>query len=67
MEMNDDKFTALYAFDTFGQLILRTAYCCVGNYSEAEDISQEVFLKLHENPEASMMTSILKRGCFAQL
>ncbi len=52
MEMTDDKFTALYAFDTFGQLILRTAYCCVGNYSEAEDISQEVFLKLHENPRS---------------
>lgn len=52
MEMNDEKITALYAFDTFGQLVLRTAYSCIGNYSESEDITQEVFLKLHENPRS---------------
>ena len=40
--------TALYAFRKFGQLVLRTAYCYVGNYSEAEDITQDVFLALHE-------------------
>lgn len=52
MGMNEEIFTALYAFDTFGELVLRTAYCCVGNYSEAEDISQEVFLMLHEKPRS---------------
>ncbi len=43
--------TALYAFRTYGDLVLRTAYCCVGDYSEAEDITQEVFLTLHEKPQ----------------
>lgn len=43
--------TALYAFRKFGDLVLKTAYCCVGNYSEAEDITQEVFLTLHEKPQ----------------
>lgn len=42
------KFTALYAFDTYGGLVLRTAYCCTGSYSESEDIAQDVFLTLHE-------------------
>lgn len=50
MGMVEEKFTALYAFDEFGQMVLRTAYCCVGNYSEAEDIAQEVFLTLHSKP-----------------
>ncbi len=39
---------ALHAFRKYKDLVLRTAYCCVGNYSEAEDITQEVFLTLHE-------------------
>lgn len=39
---------ALYAFRNYKDLVLRTAYCCVGNYSEAEDITQEVFLTMHE-------------------
>lgn len=39
---------ALYAFRKYKDLVLRTAYCCVGNYSEAEDITQEVFLTMHE-------------------
>lgn len=50
MEMNSDN-TALYAFRRFGRLVLKTAYSCVGNYSEAEDIAQEVFLTLHEKPQ----------------
>ncbi|MBQ8011899.1 MAG: sigma-70 family RNA polymerase sigma factor [Oscillospiraceae bacterium] len=41
--------TALTAFRKYGDLVLRTAYCCTGNYSEAEDITQDVFLALHEN------------------
>ncbi len=51
MGMNG-KTTALYAFDTFGELVLRAAYCCVGNYSEAEDIAQDVFLTLHEKKKS---------------
>ncbi|MBQ9956022.1 MAG: RNA polymerase sigma factor [Ruminococcus sp.] len=39
--------TALEAFRKYGDTVLRTAYACTGNYSEAEDITQEVFLKLH--------------------
>jgi RNA polymerase sigma-70 factor (ECF subfamily) len=31
--------------------VLRTVYNIVHSYSEAEDITQEVFLKLHENPQ----------------
>ncbi len=40
--------TALTAFRKYGDLVLRTAYCCTGDYSEAEDITQDVFLALHE-------------------
>ncbi len=39
--------TALEAFRKYGDTVLRAAYACTGNYSEAEDITQEVFLKLH--------------------
>lgn len=39
--------TALEAFRKFGDTVLRAAYACTGCYSEAEDITQEVFLKLH--------------------
>lgn len=46
--MNEEN-RALYAFRKYGDLVLRTAYCCTGNYSEAEDITQDVFLALHEN------------------
>lgn len=43
---------ALDAFRKYKDLVLRTAYCCVGDYSEAEDITQEVFLTLHnKQPE----------------
>lgn len=45
--MNTDN-TALYAFRKFGHLVLRTACCYVGNYSEAKDITHDVFLALHE-------------------
>lgn len=41
---------ALYAFEKFGDTILRAAYCHSGNMAEAEDITQDVFLKLHSNP-----------------
>ena len=46
----DDKI-ALYAFRKFGDTILRAAYACCGNYSEAEDITQDVFLILHSKPQ----------------
>lgn len=46
--MNSDS---LYAFEKFGDTVLRAVYNSVGNYAEAEDITQEVFLKLHSNPQ----------------
>lgn len=52
MGMNNDNSTALYAFHKFGKLVLKTAYCYVGNYSEAEDIAQDVFLTLHEKSQS---------------
>lgn len=42
---------ALYAFEKFGNTVLRTAYNHTENMSEAEDITQEVFLKLHTSPQ----------------
>lgn len=51
MKMKENT-TALDAFRKYKNLVLRTAYCCVGDYSEAEDITQEVFLTLHnKQPE----------------
>lgn len=41
---------ALYAFEHFGDTVLRAAFSRTGNMSEAEDITQDVFLKLHEHP-----------------
>lgn len=50
--MNDnDKSPAIYAFDMFGDTVLRAAYNCVGCFAEAEDITQEVFLTLHTKPQ----------------
>ena len=46
-----DNNTALYAFRKYGDTVLRAAYACCGNYSEAEDITQDVFLILHSNPQ----------------
>lgn len=46
-----DDNIALYAFRKFGDTILRAAYACCGNYSEAEDITQDVFLILHSKPQ----------------
>ncbi|MDE5763589.1 MAG: sigma-70 family RNA polymerase sigma factor [Ruminococcus sp.] len=31
-------------------MVLRTAYSCCGSYSEAEDITQDIFLMLHARP-----------------
>lgn len=42
--------TSLYAFNKYGDTILRAAYACCGNYAEAEDITQDVFLILHAKP-----------------
>ena len=42
---------ALTAFRNYCDTVLRTVYNIVHSYSEAEDITQEVFLKLHENPQ----------------
>ncbi|MCM1133799.1 MAG: RNA polymerase sigma factor [Ruminococcus flavefaciens] len=43
----DKENTSLYAFRKYGDTVLRTAYACCGNYAEAEDITQDVFLLLH--------------------
>ncbi len=42
---------ALYAFRKYGDTVLRAAYAVTGSYHEAEDITQEVFLKLHASPQ----------------
>ncbi len=47
--MNDNS--ALYAFNKFGDTVLRTAFAMTGSYPEAEDITQEVFLALHAKPQ----------------
>ena len=47
--MNDNS--ALYAFNKFCDTVLRTAFAMTGNYTEAEDITQEVFLALHARPQ----------------
>jgi len=46
-----DKNDALYAFRKYGDTVLRAAYAVTGSYHEAEDITQEVFLKLHAAPQ----------------
>ncbi|MBR6967994.1 MAG: RNA polymerase sigma factor [Ruminococcus sp.] len=48
--MNDNP--ALYAFNKFGDTVLRAAFAMTGNYTEAEDITQEVFLTLHAKPQS---------------
>ena len=48
--MNDNS--ALYAFNKFGDTVLRTAFAMTGSYQEAEDITQEVFLTLHAKPQS---------------
>lgn len=45
--MTDNENTALYAFRRYGDTVLRAAYASTGSLQEAEDITQEVFLKLH--------------------
>ena len=47
--MNDNS--ALYAFNRFGDTVLRAAFAMTGSYTEAEDITQEVFLTLHAKPQ----------------
>lgn len=49
---NNMSNIALYAFEKFSNNILRAAYCHTGNMAEAEDITQDVFLKLHSQPIA---------------
>ena len=48
--MNDNS--ALYAFNKFGDTVLRAAFAMTGSYQEAEDITQEVFLTLHAKPQS---------------
>ena len=48
--MNDSS--ALYAFNKFGDTVLRAAFAMTGSYSEAEDITQEIFLNLHAKPQS---------------
>ncbi len=43
----DKENISLYAFRKYGDTVLRAAYSCCGNYAEAEDITQDVFLTLH--------------------
>ncbi len=50
--MDDSNNTALYAFRKFGDTVLRAAYACCGSYTEAEDITQDVFLMLHSKPRS---------------
>ena len=47
--MNDNS--ALYAFNKYGDTVLRAACAIIGSYHEAEDITQEVFLTLHARPQ----------------
>lgn len=47
--MNDSS--ALYAFNKFGDTVLRAAFAMTGSYPEAEDITQEIFLALHSSPQ----------------
>lgn len=47
--MNSENIS-LYAFRKYGDTVLRAAYSCCGNYAEAEDITQDVFLTLHAKP-----------------
>ncbi|MBE6862268.1 MAG: sigma-70 family RNA polymerase sigma factor [Ruminococcus sp.] len=51
---------ALYAFRKYGDMVLRAAYHHVRSYSEAEDITQEVFLKLHAEPQSFSSDEHLK-------
>lgn len=41
---------ALYAFVKYGDTVLRAAFSHTGSMSDAEDITQEVFLTLHSKP-----------------
>lgn len=45
--MNNENNISLYAFEKYGDTVLRVAYACCGSYAEAEDITQDVFLLLH--------------------
>ncbi|MBQ8123017.1 MAG: RNA polymerase sigma factor [Ruminococcus sp.] len=48
----DKGDTALYAFRKYGDTVIRAAYAVCGSYHEAEDITQEVFLKLHSSGQS---------------
>lgn len=61
----ENSNTSLYAFRKYGDMVLRTAYSCCGCYAEAEDITQDVFLYLHEkqmefNDDEHMKAWLLK-------
>lgn len=46
--MTEQEFTRL--FGMYRKLVYHVAYCNIGDAAEAEDISQEVFLKLFTRP-----------------
>ena len=46
--MTEQEFTRL--FGMYRKLVYHVAYCNIGDAAEAEDISQEVFLKLFTKP-----------------
>ena len=48
--MTEQEFTRL--FGMYRRLVYHVAYCNIGDAAEAEDISQEVFLKLYTRPPA---------------
>ena len=48
--MTEQEFTRL--FGLYRRLVYHVAYCNIGDAAEAEDISQEVFLKLYTRPPA---------------
>jgi len=58
--VNGNMNIALYAFRKYGDMVLRAAYHHVRSYSEAEDITQEVFLKLHAEPQSFSSDEHLK-------
>ncbi|MCQ2525084.1 MAG: sigma-70 family RNA polymerase sigma factor [Lachnospiraceae bacterium] len=58
--MNNSGNVSLYAFEKFGDTVLRAAYSYVHNMSEAEDITQDIFLKLHSNPQEFQSDEHLK-------
>ena len=55
---------ALYAFRKYGDTALQAAFCCLGNQADAEDVAQDVMLRLwaiHERIGAEDPVGVLAR------